>query len=318
MTGKENPAPLLRIGTRGSPLALAQTHAVRDALAAAWPELATDGAIGITTIKTTGDQVQDRPLAEIGGKGLFTKELDEAMEEGRIDLAVHSMKDVPTYLPDGIVLPCMMLREDVRDAFISPVAATPLDLPHGAVVGTASLRRGAQLLNLRPDLSVVNFRGNVQTRLNKLAEGQVHATLLAMAGLNRLGLSRHVTCALPTDQMLPAVAQGAVGITCRAHDESAHRYLAPLTDRATFIRVTAERAFLARLDGSCRTPIAALAELDGDNLSLRGLIVSPDGKTVHRIDGAGAIANAAAIGDDAARRIAALAGPDFFHALKPV
>ena len=310
-----NSTSILRIGTRGSPLALAQTHSVRDALAAAWPHLAAPGALEIIVIRTTGDKVQDRPLAEIGGKGLFTKELDDAMEQGSIDLAVHSMKDVPTLLPDFVALPCMVKREDVRDAFISPIAKTPDDLPHGAKVGTASLRRGAQLLNRRPDLQVVNFRGNVQTRLNKLAEGQVDATLLAAAGLNRLGLAQHATALLDTDYMLPAVAQGAVGITCRKDDDAAHKFLAALTDAQTMTRVTAERAFLTRLDGSCRTPIAALAELTGDDVSFRGLIVSPDGKVIHRVEGRGSAQDAWAIGDDAAQRIRAVAGPDFF---KPI
>lgn len=303
---------LLRIGTRGSPLALAQTHMVKDQLAAHWPALAAPGAIEVIVISTTGDRVQDRPLAEIGGKGLFTKELDEAMEEGRIDLAVHSMKDVPTVLPPFIVLPSMLPREDVRDAFLSLKAKNIDDLPQGAVVGTASLRRGAQLLNRRPDLSVVSFRGNVQTRLKKLAEGQVDATLLAMAGLNRLGLSAHATKALEPEEMLPAVAQGAVGITCRADDEQAHRYLDPISCRTTFIRVTAERAFLAHLDGSCRTPIAGLAEIAGDEMSFRGLIVSPDGKVIHRVAGHGNISDAFAIGDSAAQDIRGRAGPGFF------
>lgn len=310
-----NSTSILRIGTRGSPLALAQTHHIRDALKAAWPQLAAPDAIEIIVIRTTGDKIQDRPLAEIGGKGLFTKELDEAMEQGSIDLAVHSMKDVPTLLPDFIALPCMVKREDVRDAFISPIAATPDQLPQGAKVGTASLRRGAQLLNRRPDLQVVNFRGNVQTRLNKLAEGQVDATLLAAAGLNRLGLAHHATALLPTDAMLPAVAQGAVGITCRADDAKSHDFLAPLRHAETMTQVTAERAFLTRLDGSCRTPIAALAEVSGDHLSFRGLIVSPDGQTLHRVEAHGDIKDAWSIGDDAARRIRELAGPDFF---KPV
>ncbi len=304
--------PLLRIGTRGSPLALAQTHMVRDDLARQWPQLALPGAIEVLVISTTGDRVQDRPLAEIGGKGLFTKELDEAMEEGRIDLAVHSMKDVPTVLPDFIALPSMLPREDVRDAFLSPKASGIDDLPQGAVVGTASLRRGAQLLNRRPDLSVVSFRGNVQTRLKKLAEGQVDATLLAMAGLNRLGLAAHATKALSPDEMLPAVAQGAVGITCRADDAQAHEFLKPISCAQTFIRVTAERAFLAHLDGSCRTPIAGLAELNGDRLAFRGLIVSPDGKKIHRVERQGLAVDAFAIGDDAARDVRGRAGPGFF------
>ncbi len=305
--------PLLTIGTRGSPLALAQTHEVRDRLAAAWPDLAAPDAIRIEVIKTTGDLVQDRPLAEIGGKGLFTKELDEQMLDGRIDLAVHSMKDVPTVLPPGIVLPCMLPREDVRDAFICLKAKTLADLPPGSVIGTASLRRGAQILHRRPDLKVVNFRGNVQTRLRKLEEGTVDATLLAMAGLRRLGLERHATSALETGEMLPAVAQGAIGITCRADDGAAHRFLAPLADAATLVRVEAERAFLAVLDGSCRTPIAGLAELEGEgNVVFRGLIVSPDGHTVHATRRAGPADEAAAMARDAAEELAAAAGPAFF------
>jgi len=311
MTSKAN-HPILTIGTRGSPLALAQSHETRDRLAAAWPELAAEGAIAIQVIHTTGDLVQNRPLAEIGGKGLFTKELDESMLEGRIDLAVHSMKDVPTVLPDGIVLPCVLPREDVRDAFISLKAKSLADLPEGAVIGSASLRRGAQILHKRPDLKVVNFRGNVQSRLRKLSEGVVDATLLAMAGLNRLGLSQHVTCALETDDMLPAVAQGAIGITCRSDDAQAHKYLAALNCGETMVRITAERAFLLTLDGSCRTPIAALAELDGENLSFRGLIISPDGKVIHATSRQGDAADAAAMGNDAGEELKKVAGPGFF------
>lgn len=311
MTSKAN-HPILTIGTRGSPLALAQTHETRDRLARAWPELAAEGAIAVQVIQTTGDLVQNRPLSEIGGKGLFTKELDESMLDGRIDLAVHSMKDVPTLLPDGIVLPCVLPREDVRDAFLSLKARSLADLPEGAVVGTSSLRRGAQLLNRRPDLTVVNFRGNVQSRLRKLSEGVVDATMLAMAGLNRLGLSGHATSALDPDDMLPAVAQGAIGVTCRAGDARAHAYLAALNDAATMVRITAERAFLLTLDGSCRTPIAALAELDGDALSFRGLIVSPDGKAIHATTRRGKAADADAMGADAGRELIAAAGPGFF------
>ncbi|MBI2236517.1 MAG: hydroxymethylbilane synthase [Magnetospirillum sp.] len=306
--------PILTIGTRGSPLALAQTHEVRDRLAAAFPELAAPGAIATLVIKTTGDLVQDRPLAEIGGKGLFTKELDDAMLDGRIDLAVHSMKDVPTLLPDGIGLPCILPREDVRDAFICLKAGSLAELPGGSVIGTASLRRGAQILHRRPDLKVVNFRGNVQTRLRKLEEGAVDATLLAMAGLRRLGLAQHVTAALSVEDMLPAVAQGAIGITCRSDDAGAHRFLAALNDPVSNVRVAAERAFLTRLDGSCRTPIAALAELDGDRLSFRGLIVSLDGVTVHATARTGTAADAAAMGTDAAEELLKVAGPGFFTA----
>jgi hydroxymethylbilane synthase len=312
MTAKPMSHPVLRIGTRGSPLALAQTHEVRDRLQAAWPELAGPEAIDIEIIKTTGDLVQDRPLAEIGGKGLFTKELDEAMLAGRIQLAVHSMKDVPTVLPDGIVLPCILPREDVRDAFLCLKAKTLAELPEGALIGTSSLRRGAQILHRRPDLKVVNFRGNVQTRMRKLEEGVVDATLLAMAGLRRLGLAHHATSALAVDDMLPAVAQGAIGITCQSGDEASHRFLAALNDPVSFVRVAAERAFLTRLDGSCRTPIAALAELDGERLSLRGLIVSPDGRTVHTTSRQGSRADAEAMGIDAAEELIAVAGPGFF------
>ncbi len=307
--------PILRIGTRGSPLALAQTHEVRDRLAAAWPELAAPNAIEVVVIKTTGDMILDRPLAEIGGKGLFTKELDEQMLDGRIHMAVHSMKDVPTVLPDGIALPCVLAREDVRDAFICLKAETFADLPAGAVIGTSSLRRGAQILNRRPDLKVVNFRGNVQSRLRKLEEQVVDATLLAVAGLNRLGMAEHITSALSTEDMLPAVAQGAVGVTCRADDYQSHRYLTLLEDGETMVRVKAERAFLARLDGSCRTPIAGLAEMgapEKEVLGFRGLIVSPDGKTIHATRRDGHPDDAEAMGKDAAEELIAVAGPGFF------
>ncbi len=295
--------PLLRIGTRGSALALAQTTAVRAQLAAAWPDLPLE-RIEVVIIKTTGDLVQDRALSEIGGKGLFTKELDEAMADGRIDLAVHSMKDVPTVLPDGIVLPCMPKREDVRDAWISPKAACLADLAFGSVVGTSSLRRAAQILHRRPDLSVVNFRGNVQTRLDKLAAGTVDATLLAMAGLNRLGMAHAATAPLDVTDMLPAVAQGAVGITCRADDGEAHRRLAPLSHADTLVRVTAERAFLKILDGSCRTPIAGLAEIGGGQMWFRGLLASPDGSRVVRAERRGPLAEAEALGIATAEDIA--------------
>jgi hydroxymethylbilane synthase len=317
MTAKPDTHPTLRIGTRGSPLALAQTYETRERLAAAWPDLAQPPAGGIDpveieVIKTTGDLVLDRPLSEIGGKGLFTRELDEAMLDGRIQIAVHSMKDVPTYLPDGIILPCILPREDVRDAFISPKAKSLAELPAGSVIGSSSLRRAAQILNRRPDLKVINFRGNVQSRMRKLGEGVVDATLLAMAGMRRLGLEQHITASISVEEMLPAVAQGAIGITCRADDAEALRYLEPLNCRDSFDRVAAERAFLTRLDGSCRTPIAALAELDGDRLSFRGLIVSPDGVTVHTTSRTGSRSDAVAIGIDAAEELITVAGPGFF------
>lgn len=301
----------LRIGTRGSPLALAQAYETRERLGDAFAGLQLENAIAIEVIKTTGDQVLDRALSEIGGKGLFTKEIDDAMLDGRIDIAVHSMKDVPTWLPDGIVLPCMLPREDVRDAFISPKARTLADLPQGAVVGSASLRRQAQILHRRPDLKVEVFRGNVQSRLRKLADGVVDATLLAMAGMRRLDMVGEVTSPIEVDDMLPAVGQGAIGITCRADDERAVEYLTALNDAETVSRVTAERALLEVLDGSCRTPIAALATIDGDQLYLRGLVAKPDGSEILETERRGNVADAAALGRDAGEELKDRAGPDY-------
>lgn len=304
--------PLLRIGTRRSPLALAQTYEVRERLAAAHPDLAAPGAVEIVEMITTGDAIQDRALSEIGGKGLFTKELDDAMLNGGIDLAVHSMKDVATVLPEGIVLPCMLPREDPRDAFMCLKGKKLSDLPAGAVVGTASLRRGAQILARFPHLNVEVFRGNVQTRMRKLSEGVVDATLLAVAGLNRLGLIDHAAGILPVEEMLPAVGQGAIGITCRAGDEQAHRWLAALTDADTVLRVTVERAFLAALDGSCRTPIAGLAEVMEDgSIYFSGLIVRPDGSEQYETTFTAPAAEAAARATAAAEALKAKAGPGF-------
>ncbi len=302
----------LRIGTRGSPLALAQAHEVRDRLIAAHPDLAAPTAIEIVVIKTTGDMILDRPLAEIGGKGLFTKEIDDAQLDGRVDIAVHSMKDVPTVLPDGLALPCILPREDPRDAFMCLKARSLAELPAGSVIGTASLRRGAQIMSGRPDLKVVPLRGNVQTRMTRLSEGVVDATILAMAGLRRLGLVDKVAGVIEPSEMLPAVAQGAIGITCRADDARAHRLLVPLDHAESHVRVTAERAFLAVLDGSCRTPIAALAELDGDKLAFRGLIIRPDGGQVFKTSRAGTAADAAELGRDAGQELLARAGVGFF------
>jgi len=301
----------LRIGTRGSPLALAQAELVKARLTDAFPDLAA--VLEIVIIKTTGDAITDRPLSEAGGKGLFTKEIDEAMLDSGIDLAVHSMKDVPTWLPDGIALPCMLEREDPRDAFISGKASTLNDLAEGAVVGTASLRRQAQVLARRPDLKVVSFRGNVQTRLDKLAAGEVDATLLAQAGLNRLGLSDVATSVLEPADMLPAVGQGAVGITCRDDDRKARHFLGAINHPETVARVTAERALLEVLDGSCRTPIAALADIAGDRLTLKGLIARPDGTEVLEMTLAGGVANAEAIGQDAGHDLKDRAGPGFLE-----
>ena len=302
----------LRIGTRGSPLALAQAHQVQARLAAAHPDLARPGAIEIVIIKTTGDMVLDRTLAAIGGKGLFTKEIDEAQLEGRIDIAVHPMKDVPTVLPPGLVLPCVLEREDTRDAFMCLKAKRLADLPAGSVIGTASLRRGAQILYRRPDLKVEPLRGNVQTRMKKLEEGVVDATLLAMAGLSRLGLTDRIASLLEPEEMLPAVAQGAIGVTCRADDTAAHRRLAPLDHAESHVRVLAERAFLAVLDGSCRTPIAGLAELSGERLALRGLVIKPDGSLAHECHRIGDRAHAESLGREVGEDLLGRCGPGFF------
>jgi len=305
--------PLVRIGTRGSALALVQAEMVRTLLIAAHPELAPPGTIAITVIRTTGDAVTDRTLAAIGGKGLFTKEIEDALLDDRIDLAVHSMKDVATWLPDGLVIDCFLEREDPRDAFFSEKAGGLMDLPPGAVVGTASLRRQAQILGLRPDLSVVPIRGNVDTRLAKLAAGTVDATILAAAGLIRLGQASKITQILPPELMLPAVAQGIVGIERRADDARVAAYLAPLDHGPTRTRVTAERALLATLDGSCKTPIAAFAELDAAGaLRLRCLVIAPDGKVSHATERSGTAGDAEALGRDAGTELRARAGDGFF------
>jgi len=309
----------VRIGTRGSPLALIQAGEVRDRLIAAHPALAAPDALVIEVIRTTGDRVRDRALAEIGGKGLFTKEIEEALSAGTIDLAVHSMKDVPTWLPDGLVIAAILPREDPRDALLSASGQDLAGLPAGAVVGTASLRRQAQVLLARPDLKVVPLRGNVQTRLRKLAEGEVDATLLAMAGLNRLGMSDKVSAILTPEDMLPAVAQGAIGLEIRADDGAVRGILAALDDRDSAIRVAAERACLDVLDGSCRTPIAAFAELEagGAEMRLRALVALPDGSQAHRAERRGSAAEGEALGRDAGAELRAAAGPAFFTALGP-
>lgn len=291
-------ATTLRIGTRGSPLALAQAHEVHDRIAKAHG-LSHD-AITITVIKTTGDQILDRPLADIGGKGLFTKEIEDALLANEIDVAVHSMKDMQTALPDGLTIGAVLPREDVRDAFISLTHKSLADLPAGTVVGTSSLRRQAQLLHKRPDLQVVGFRGNVQTRLRKLQEGVAEATFLAVAGLKRLGLQDRITAPVPIDQMLPAVAQGAIGLEIRAGDEATADMIAPLNDASTALAVTVERAFLARLEGSCRTPIAGYAQLESGKLKFRGQILSPDGKKGYDVARSGSPESALDLGLDAA------------------
>lgn len=287
-----------RIGTRGSPLALAQAHEVRGRLMAA--HRLPEDAFEIRTYKTTGDIIVDRPLAEFGGKGLFTKELQEALLSDEIDFAVHSMKDMQTQLPDGLGIGAVLPREDVRDAFLSLKYASLEALPQGAVVGTSSLRRQAQVQRLRPDLKVVGFRGNVQTRLRKLGEGVADATLLACAGLKRLGLADRITSEIAVEQVLPAVAQGAIAIEMRSDNAEIGQVLAALNDETTAIRVTAERAFLRRLEGSCRTPIAGLAELRGDRISFRGMTFSLDGAECFATAIEGPAGDAAALGVAAA------------------
>jgi len=302
----------LRIGTRGSPLALAQADMVRAALAAAhgW---AAD-AVEINVIRTSGDRIQDRPLSEVGGKGLFTREIEDALLNGTIDLAVHSAKDMPTLLPDGLMLAACLPREDVRDVFISRKAASLRDLPQGAVVGSASLRRQAMVRRLRPDISVVPFRGNVETRIRKLDAGEVDATLLALAGLKRLGLADKATALLDVDDFLPAVGQGAVTIEARIDDARTRALLAKIDHVDTSVALLAERAFLDVLDGSCRTPIAGHALLDGDRLSFRGMVLRPDGSQVFETTRAGARRDAVALGADAGAELKRRAPPDFFVA----
>ncbi|HEY0275098.1 MAG TPA: hydroxymethylbilane synthase [Paenirhodobacter sp.] len=311
----EHPSPQapIKIGTRGSPLALAQAYETRDRLRVAFD--LPEAAFRVVVIHTTGDDAAliagDTALKAVGGKGVFTREIEEALSRGAIDIAVHSMKDMPTAQPDGLVLECYLPREDVRDAFVSRHCRDLGDLPVGAVVGTSSLRRRAQLIYRRPDLRVVGFRGNVQTRLRKLDEGVAQATFLAMAGLKRLGMA-DVAVPIAPEDMLPAVAQGAIGIERRAGDSRTAQMLAAIHDTPTGQRLAAERAFLAGLDGSCETPIAGLAVIEGDTLHLRGEILRPDG--TEAISGAlrGAISEGPEIGAELARRLRADAPGDFF------
>ncbi len=308
------PAAPLRIGTRGSPLALAQARETRARLRAAF-NLPED-AFEIVVIKTTGDDRSlidaDVALKTIGGKGLFTKEIEEDMLSASIDIAVHSMKDMPTLQPEGLMLDCYLPREDVRDAFVS-INHEGLDaLPEGAIVGSSSLRRRAQLFSRRPDLNVVEFRGNVQTRMKKLGDGVADATFLAMAGLRRLGMEDVVKSAISVEDMLPAVAQGAIGIERRVDDMRAAAMLEAIHNTETGQRLAAERSFLKGLDGSCQTPIAALAELDGGTLRLRGEILRPDGSEVMTDDRTAPIEDGAQLGADMARDLRARAGEDFF------
>ena len=310
MTQMPDPQNPLRIGTRGSALALAQAHETRERLMAAHG-LPAD-AFQIVVIKTTGDRVLDRPLKEIGGKGLFTREIEDALTGGDIDIAVHSMKDMPTLQPEGLVIDCYLPREDVRDAFVSPLFGSISELPQGAVVGSSSLRRRAQLALRRPDLHLVEFRGNVQTRLKKLEDGVAVATFLAMAGLSRLRMLDVARGAVDPDEMLPAVAQGCIGVERRADDARTGAMLAAIADHDSALRMAAERAFLARLDGSCQTPIAGLAVLRGDRLHLRGEILRPDGSEVIAGEREGPAHDGAAMGTDLANELRARAPADFF------
>ena len=310
MTTLPDPQNPFRIGTRGSPLALAQAYETRARLVAAF-DLPQE-AFEIEVIKTTGDRVLDRPLKEIGGKGLFTKEIEDAMLEGSIDIAVHSTKDMPVEQPDGLVLNCYLPREDVRDAFIAPHGGTLAELSPGTKVGTSSLRRKAQLLHRFPELEVVEFRGNVQTRLKKLEDGVAACTFLAMAGLNRLDLSHLAASAIEPDEMLPAVAQGTIGIERRIDDTRSADMLAAIHHEETGHRLAAERAFLAGLDGSCETPIAGLAELSGDQITLRGEVLRTDGSEAVADAMKGPIADAAEIGRTLAETLLSRAGPEFF------
>jgi hydroxymethylbilane synthase len=301
---------ILRVGSRGSPLALVQARELQSRLAAACG-LAPD-RIEIKTIRTTGDTIVDRPLAEAGGKGLFTKEIEEALLAGAIDIAVHSSKDMPTVLPGGLVLAGFLPREDPRDALISRKAKSLRELPRAAVVGTASLRRQALLKRLRPDLVIVPLRGNVETRLRKLESGSIDATVLAFAGLKRLGLGAAATAVLDIDEFLPAVGQGAIGIETRADDAETRALVAAVDNPDTAIAVTAERAFLAELDGSCRTPIAGHARVSDGVVHFRGMIAKTDGSEALDVRREGATADAAALGADAGRELKSRAGPGFF------
>ncbi|WP_298801635.1 hydroxymethylbilane synthase [uncultured Lentibacter sp.] len=309
------PAAPLKIGTRGSPLALAQAYETRKRLSEAF-DLPFE-AFEIVVIKTTGDDAaliaKDKPLKELGGKGLFTKEIEEQLLDGRIDIAVHSMKDMPTLQPKGLLLATYLPREDVRDAFVCLKYKTLADVPAGAVMGSSSLRRRAQLAVKRPDLTLAEFRGNVQTRLKKLEDGVADATFLAMAGLTRLGMIGQVP-ATPVEvtDMLPAVAQGAIGIEQRTEDSRVADMLAAIHHKETGQRLVAERAFLAALDGSCETPLAGLAELDGGTLRLRGEVLRPDGSEAISDDQSAPLEDGAELGRAMAAKLLAQAGEGFF------
>jgi hydroxymethylbilane synthase len=308
---QSSPTPRLRIGSRGSPLALVQAQAVRGRLAAALG--CADDEIAIEVIKTSGDRIQDRSLADAGGKGLFTKEIEEALIERRIDLAVHSAKDMPTVLPAGLAIAACLPREDVRDVLIARGATSLAALPRGAAVGTASMRRQALVLHARPDLRVVTFRGNVETRIAKLERGEADATLLALAGLNRLGLSGAATAVLPVDDFLPAVGQGIVAVETREDDARVCGMLALIDDADASTALLAERAYLAALDGSCRSPIAGHAVMEAGRVRFRGMVLRADGSEVFETQRVGARTEAAALGRDAGEELRRRAPADFWE-----
>jgi hydroxymethylbilane synthase len=310
MSQSSNPARPLRIGSRGSPLALVQARQAQVALAKAGG-LAPE-AIEITIIRTSGDKIQDRPLADAGGKGLFTKEIEDALLSGAIDFAVHSSKDIPAALPAGLTLAAFLAREDPRDALISRTAKSIGELPRNALVGTSSPRRQALLKRARPDLRIVPLRGNVETRLRKIDAGEIDAAVLAVAGLKRLGLFSETATALEVEEFLPAAGQGAIAIETRRNDESARAHAAAIDHVDTHVTLAAERAFLAALGGSCRTPIAGHARLVGDTLNFRGLIAKPDGSDAIEVSRSGRAVDAAALGADAGHEIKRRAGAGFF------
>lgn len=304
----------IRIATRGSSLALAQAYMVRDLLKLVHPALAVEGKIEIRTMQTTGDKLQLGSLASVGGKGLFTKEIEVALIENTADIAVHSMKDLPTILPGGLVLKALLPREDPRDALVTRdnMIQSLTDLPAGAIVGTASLRRKAILLSLRPDVKINILRGAVPTRLSKVQTGEFDATFLAVAGLKRLGLLSRAAAILEPEEMLPAVCQGTIGIECRENDEKMCDLLTKINHKETEICTYAERAFLALLDGSCQTPIGGLGQIKGPIFSFRGLIVRPDGSEVHTAQRGGKIDDAVEIGLAVGEDLKTCAGPGFF------
>ncbi len=310
MSGRDSPTLTIRIGTRSSPLALAQANEVKQRLIAGHGE--NNIGAEIVEISTKGDRILDRALSEIGGKGLFTEEIEQQLFEKDIDIAVHSTKDMPTALPKGLELSCFLPREAPGDAFISGKASTIEELPQGAVIGSASLRRQALIRRMRPDIEVITFRGNVQSRLRKLKEGVVDATLLAEAGLNRLGMQHVITSVLPLDSFPPAPGQGVICIESRTDDDTTGAILAPLNDTDTLTALNAERSFLAALDGSCRTPLAGYAFLRENQLHFHGMILSPDGKNMFETTRTGNPDEAAALGADAARQLREQAGEGFF------